>query len=134
MTFPTHNIDAPKRVPFLRQIVVLGPDYTAGDFKMDLRASPGATGDPIVGLTKQTAGTQGISATYNAAYVYGVGLTAPATIYLVQIDESTLEALSLADPSDEPLVLHYDLHVTPSGGAKYLQLQGEFRVFPGVTI
>lgn len=128
-------IAAFKRVPFVDDIAILGPDYTGAAFAMHIRNQPGDTGSPLVSLAGATAGSQGVSVTYNAAYVYNeVGDTAPASLILIQIDEATIEALALNNPTNAPLVLYYDLHVTPSGGVKRVECFGEFTIYPGVTI
>ena len=124
-----------KRVPFLDSVAILGPDYTGAAFAMHIRNNNGDTGTPLVSLAGATAGTQGISVTYDAAYIYNeAGNTAPASLILIQIDEATLEALTLNNPANEPMVLYYDLHVTPSGGVKRVELLGTFTIYPGVTI
>tara|TARA_Y100001951_G_scaffold88698_2_gene80478 strand:- start:13338 stop:13766 length:429 start_codon:yes stop_codon:yes gene_type:complete len=132
-------IPAQKRVPFLDDIPILGRDYS-GSFsaKMEIRNLPGDTGTALVTLTNQTAGTEGISVTYDASYDVelrdGSILTAPASILLFQINETTLEALSLGTPYDEPLTLHYDLHVTATGFRKHVVCFGKFILYPGATI
>ena len=129
------HLPAFKRVPFKDSIDILGPDFSGAAFALHIRNHPGDTGSPLVSLTTATAGTQGVSATYDAAYVYDdEGSTAPATVILVQIDEATLEALALNNPTSGPLELSYDLHITPSGGVKFVAAYGKFTIYPGVTI
>lgn len=129
------NIAAFKRTPFVDDVAILGPNWTGAAFLMHIRNKNGDTGTPIISLATATAGTQGISVTYNAAYVYDdAGSTAPASIVLIQIDEGTLEALALNNPSNKPVELVYDLHVTPSGGRKAVELYGQFIINPGATI
>lgn len=134
-------LPAYKRVPFLDldgcTWAFVGEDWTGAAFAMHIRNNPGDTGSAIITLTGATAGTQGISVTYDEDYIYvddGVEIEAPASLVLCQIDEATLEGLSLPTPTDEALTLHYDLHVTPSGGAKRIVAYGEFVINPGVTI
>lgn len=129
------NIAAFKRTPFVDDVAVLGPNWTGAAFLMHIRNKNGDTGTPLISLATATAGTQGISVTYNAAYVYDdAGSTAPASLVLIQIDEGTLEALALNNPTDKPVELAYDLHVTPSGGRKAVELYGQFIINPGATI
>lgn len=129
------NLVAFKRVPFVDDIAILGPDYTGAAFAMHIRNRNGDTGTPLVALVKETAGTQGISVTYDAAYVYNdAGDTSPASKILIQIDEATLEALSLNNPSDKPVELFYDLHLTDSPSPKRVELFGQFIINPGATI
>lgn len=139
---PRIDLTAYKRVPFLDEdgatIAFVGEDFSGGTFLMHVRNSPGDTGDPILSLAGATAGTQGISVIYDPDYIYvderGVEQTGPASLVLIQIDEATIEALSLGTPTDEPVILHYDLHVTPSGAPKRVVAEGKFIIKPGVTI
>lgn len=139
---PVVPLVAYKRVPFLDEdgatIVFVGEDFSGGTYLMHVRNNPGDVGDPILSLAGATAGTQGISVTYDTDYLYvderGVEQTGPASLVLIQIDEATIEALSLGTPTDQPVNLHYDLHVTPLGGVKRVASQGQFIILPGVTI
>lgn len=129
------NLAAFKRVPFVDDVAILGPDLTGAAFAMHIRNRNGDTGTPLVSLATATAGTQGISVTYDAAYIYNeAGDEAPASLILIQINEATLEALSLNNPTEKPVELAYDLHVTPSGGVKRVELYGKFTIYPGATI
>lgn len=127
-----------KRVPFLEPdgttFVIVGPNWSAATYRMQVRNAPGDTGAPLVTLTNQAAGTQGISASYVADYVMPDGSEAPATKVLIQINETTIEGWALGTPYDEPVELFYDLHITPSGGTKINYCGGKFTIAPGVTI
>ena len=128
-------LSAFKRVPFLTEIAILGPDYTGADFAMHVRNFEGDTWSPLISLADATAGTQGVSVTYDAAFIYDdAGSEAPASIIAIQIDEATLEAIALNNPTNKVLTLYYDLHVTPTGEAKRVELYGTFSIYPGVTI
>jgi len=129
------NIAAFKRVPFVDDVAILGPDYTGAAFAMHIRNRNGDTGTPLVALATATAGAQGVSVAYDATYIYNeAGDEAPASIITIQINEATLEALSLNNPTQKPVALEYDLHVTPSGGVKRVELFGQFTINPGATI
>ncbi len=134
------NIGAFKRVPFgglsgEGDIPVVGVDWSGATFKMEIRANPGDGGSALVSLSNAAAGSQGISATYDAAYAMPDGSgTVGATIIRPQIDEATIEGLSLAARTSDPLTLYYDMHVTPSGSSKRLLCFGTFTIYPGVTI
>jgi hypothetical protein len=124
-----------KRVPWVEDIALEGPNYSGATFRMELRQNPGDTGTALVTLTNAAAGSQGISATYNAAYVDPeTTQTFAATVIVIQIDETTMEGLASATPSSSAVELHYDIHVTPSGGVKFLLCGGAFTYYPGVTI
>ena len=138
----TLNLEADKRVPFVDEdgatFVFIGENFAGGTYAMHIRAHPGDTGTAMVSLAGATAGTQGISVTYDPDYVYvdetGAEQTGPASLVLIQIDEATLEALSLGTPTDKPVILYYDLHITPSGAVKRVVAEGKFVINPGVTI
>jgi hypothetical protein len=137
MTPVTLPLAADKRTPFEKDIAIVGPDWSGATFLMHVRAQPGDTGSPLLSLANASAGSQGISAVYEADYTHvydGQTLELPATILTLFIAEASLEALSLNNPTNQPLNLAYDLHITPSGGVKFVALQGAFTINPGVTI
>lgn len=133
------NITVYKRVPFGGatgdgDIPIAGVNWASGAFKLEIRALPGDTGTAMLALVTAAAGVQGVSATYDPAYVLPTGAVAGATIVRIQIDEATIEAFALAVRPSDPLVLAYDLHVTPTGEPKRVICSGSFTVDPGVTI
>lgn len=137
------DLEAFKRVPFVDEdgatFVFFGLDWTGADALMHIRQNPGDTGTPLITLPTAPAGTQGISIEVDPAYTYvdpktKEEVTGIASKVLLQIDEETLESLSLGSPTDCPLKLHYDLHITPSGGVKQIPVHGKFTINPGVTI
>lgn len=134
------NIAAFKRVPFggsngEGDLPILGVNWSGATFKMDLRASAGDTGTALVALTNASAGSQGISAVYDADYLApDTDEPVGTTIVRIQIDEATMEGIALAARPSEPLALYYDLHVTPSGEAKRVLMFGKFTIYPGATI
>jgi hypothetical protein len=132
------NITADKRTPFIDSIDKVGPTLVGSAFLMHVRNENGDTGSPLIPLSTAAPGSQGISCTYIDPYVYvngnGQTITTTASRVLINISEATLEALSLANPTNEPLPLKYDLHVTPSGGVKSVAFYGDFVIKPGSTI
>jgi hypothetical protein len=123
-----------KRVPFLGSLAIEGANLTTATFKMEIRNNPGDTGTALVTLNGASAGIEGISCTYDAAYADPeTGETFAASVILIQINETTMEGLSTGTPVDEPVEVHYDLHITPSGGLKFLAAYGTFTYAPGVT-
>ena len=101
---------------------------------MEVRNLPGDTGTALVTLNGVAAGSEGISCTYDAAYADPeTGETFAASVILIQINETTMEGLSTGTPVDEPVEVHYDLHITPSGGLKFLAAYGTLTYYPGVT-
>ena len=136
-------LSAFKRVPFVAEDgctwAFVGYDWTGATFLMHVRNNPGDTSTPTITLTGASAGSEGISVTYDTDYSYidptsGQAVTAAASLVLVQINEATLEALSLGTPAKDPVELAYDLHVTPSGGVKRVAVYGTFNILPGVTV
>lgn len=128
-----------KRVPWggstgEADIVILGIDYSAATFKMEIRPLPGDSATALVTLNNAAAGSEGISATYDEGYLDPEsGATVGATIIRPQVNETTMEGLSTATPSDDSVDAFYDIHMTPSGGAKTLLAFGQFNYHPGVT-
>ena len=126
---------AQKRVPFDRSFIVIGQNWASASFQMHVRLSPGDTSSPLISLGNAAAGSQGISATYDAAYPMpdGSGNVA-ATIIRARIDEATIEGFALASPSYQVVQLYYDILVTPVGADKIVLCGGVFSIEPGVTI
>lgn len=130
-----------RRVPFggasgAQDIVLLGLNWSGATFAMQVRAALGDTGTPYVTLANAAAGAQGILATYDSGYVHPTtGAVVGATTIRPQIDQATLAAIPLAaDDPAAPLLLWYDLHVTPVGLPTLQFLYGQFTLNPGVTI
>ncbi len=116
--------------------VEIGVDWSDAAFVMNFATTAGGT--PIAGLalTVQAAGTQGINATYDADYVDPeTGAVAGATTIRPFITEATLEGVSWGStPADQPLVLYYDLLVTPAGSGELQRVyaHGTFTLYPGI--
>lgn len=112
-----------------------GQNWSAATFKMQIRLGLAETGAALITLTNAAAGTQGISATYNAAIIdLETGKVVGGTIIRPQIDAATLIALALGSPVTSDVVLYADLHITPSGLPKRLVRYGTFTVKPGSTL
>lgn len=126
-----------------QDIVVLGLDWSAATFAMQVRVAQGDAGTPLASLANAAANYEGLSATYDPGYVYPAtgpavalrGTVVGATTIRPQINQATLEAIPLA--ADDPaaaLTLWYDLHVTPVNMPKRQFTYGIFTLNPGVTI
>lgn len=131
---PEIDIYASKRVPFDDTIPELLVDYSGATASMQVRAEPGDSGAAIITLGMSVAGSEGLTIEYDATYPdprtdEEVG----ATIVGIIIDEATLEGLSLGADTADDVTLHYDIHLTPSGGKKFVYCAGRFVVQPGVT-
>jgi hypothetical protein len=128
-----------KRVPFISdQIQIIGPDISASAVLMHVRVKQGDVGVPLITLLNAAVGVEGVSLTYNPAYIYknaaGVTVTTTATTVIIRINEATIEALQLNNPYYLPLALEYDIHLTPPAQDKQLFCYGPFTIIPGVTI
>jgi hypothetical protein len=133
---PQINIVASKHVPFDDTIPDFRTDYTGATPLMEIRPEPGGTGDPLVSLGASTAGSQGIAISYDPDYAFeyrGITYTGASLIEII-IDEATLEGLAYGADPEDPVVLAYDLHLTPSGGKKFVLCGGAFTINPGVTL
>lgn len=132
----TWPLTAPRRAVFVGTFELLGIDLSAATFDMQVRPAPGDTGTPLIALTDADPGATGINATYSATYLHPVtGAQVGATIVVVQINQGSLQDLPFS-PDDPacPLVLAYDLRVTPQYGPRFILAQGTFTLTPGVTI
>lgn len=113
------------RKAFTHQITFESRIWTTPFFQMQVRASPGATGTPILDLSNATIGFEGI----------GIETSGADTILHIQIDKTTLEGLdpSGAEPGGANELI-YDLLVIPAVGDTELLAAGYFDIFDGVTI
>lgn len=138
MPAPVFPIVIDKRAPQLVTIAYVGPDYSSAAFLMEIRQNPGDTGTPLVSLATAAANAQGLSAVFDSAFEFvdndGALVTAPATIVTVRLNESTTEGLALGTPRKKPTQLHYDMHINPVGGRKFVAVRGAFVIDPGTTI
>lgn len=114
-------------------LIEMGVDWSGAAFAWNFSATPGGT--PIAGLALATAaaGSQGVSATYDAGYVHPEsGAVVGATTMRPQIGEAALEELVWGSDPAAPLVLYYDFLVTPSGEPQRVHCYGTFTLYPGI--
>ncbi|UAB76947.1 hypothetical protein INR77_08810 [Erythrobacter sp. SCSIO 43205] len=135
MATPTINLSADKRVPFDKTIAKMGVDYSGATMLCHIRNEPGDTGTPLVTLSNAAPPSEGLSVTYDASYPdpEGVLVDGASKVRMI-VSEATLEALDTASPTSNALVLYYDIHLTPSGGTKFVFCSGKFTINPGVTV
>lgn len=117
--------------PLVDTIDVVGVDLTGATFKMQVRdRKDGGTVRSDL-ATVGSVGTEGVTL---------VGVTtvdgAPVSQISFRINEATMEAMP--DSADgleagEDVPLYWDMHITPSGGVKFVAFAGEFTVKAGVT-
>lgn len=109
-------------------IAVYGQDLSAAAFKW-VFANPADLSPEII-LAAASAGSQGISASYDAAAVHPVsGAVVGKTTIVPQINEATLEGLGFVGVADK--VLTHTLYETPSGGSKRVRCFGTLTVKQG---
>ncbi|PTR08671.1 MULTISPECIES: hypothetical protein [unclassified Novosphingobium] len=138
MAFELNIFHPSKRVPWggasaNADLVLVGTDWSAAAFSMSFAATQGGTAIADIQLANAAAGSQGISASYDASYVHPeTGAVVGATTIRPQIDEASLEALVWGSDPTANLVLHYDLLVTPVGGVQQVFCYGTFTIQPGI--
>lgn len=130
-TFPVrYDLAVYRGAPWRFALGIRGYDLTGAALKMQVRSYPDAPDPALLTLNKVTTLVQGLFLDIAA------GTPVTSTIVL-SIDEATITDL-LPFPSNgaepgEPVVLAYDLLVTPAGGLKTRWFEGAFSIFPGVT-
>ncbi len=119
----SYTITADRYAPHEDYIDVVGYDFTGATTKMEVRDTPNggtvrATTDDTVTVDIDVTTTEGV----------------PTTRFTWVIPEVTMEAMPTdpADPSG-PHELSYDMHITPSGGTKFVAWGGKFIVDEGTT-
>ncbi len=123
ITPATLALTANRHAPFVYAIQINDIDLTGAVLDMHVRLDFGTPGDPLIDLSPQTAGTQGLSKV----------IAGGNTTLTIQIDEAALEGLPAPAEVGDDLVLAYDLQITPSGGTKAVWFRGSFTVRAGVT-
>lgn len=118
--------------PLVDTIEVVGIDLTGATFKMQVRdRKDGGTVRADL-ATVGSVGTEGVT-------LVGVttdGDAVPTSTLSFRINEATMEAMpdsadGLEAGADVPL--WWDMHITPSGGVKFVAFAGVFTVRAGVT-
>ena len=113
-------------------IIMFGPDYTSGTFQLAIAAAAGSAA--LISLTKQAAGTQGVSATFEDPFTHPItSEVGSAMIIRPQVDEASFEALVWGSDPTAPLELYYDLLMTPTGLPQRAVCFGTFTLYPGVS-
>lgn len=124
-----HDITVPsKRVPWGGatgdgDFIIEGQNLSGGTYVFAIASAEGVS--PSKSVTGAAAGSEGVSASYDANYVNEQGAQVGATTLRVQIDETSMETLGAGS-------FVYDLLVTPSGAPQRLICKGAFVVQAGV--
>jgi hypothetical protein len=114
--------------PFIREISFAPIDLTAAVMKAQVRDRKDGGTIRADLATVTIAGTEGLR--LDSVSAIG-GIT--TSIVTMRINESTMEAIPYGTERGDDLLLYWDLHITPSGGAKEVYLFGNFTVLAGVT-
>lgn len=145
-------IAADRFTPRIDAIDLHGYDLTGAVFKMQVRdRKDGGTVRADL-TTVATAGAEGVRLIYAgtalvsahvaagrlttqqvADYGYASGDTLAITQIGYRINESTMEAMPGAAEAGSDVPIYWDMHVSPSGGTKFVAFAGEFTVLAGVT-
>ena len=132
MTPVTVPITVQRWAPYLyAPFAIRGLDMAAATFAMHVRQYRDAAGSPLISLTGQAAGTEGVSCVYATENAYSTSLIT------IQINEATIEAV-LPFPGSgvkagASVELVYDLQITGGGLPKTRWFQGAFTIEPGAT-
>lgn len=114
----------------LADLVRLAEDWSGAAYQWVFADAAG--GEAKITLNTAAAGSQGVSATFDAAYPHPTsGAVVGATLMRPQIDETTLEGLTSPTTPSDDIVLYHTLYVTPSGSIKRVLCYGAFTIKQG---
>lgn len=121
------HIKAARWTPFKYPIVFEGIDLTGATYALQVRDRKDG------GFVRATLGTVTTANTEGVRFVSFTGGNSTVEIF---ISEATMEAMDIA--ADASSVgsdgqAFWDLHITPSGGVKFVALEGTFTVKAGAT-
>lgn len=138
MAFELPIVHMSKHVPWggatgNADIIEMGVDLTTTAWAMDFASSKGGAPIAPLALSNATAGSQGVSVTYDAGYVHPEsGEIVGASTIRPQVDETALEGLTWGTDPGAPLLLYYDLLWTRSGAPQDVYCFGTFTIYPGI--
>lgn len=123
----TLPLEAARWTPFKYSIVFEGINLTGATFAMEVRDRKDG------GFVRVTLGTV---TSENVEGVRFVGFSGGNSTVEIFIAEATMEAMDIAADASSPGsdgIAFWDLHITPSGGTKFVALEGTFTVKAGAT-
>lgn len=132
--FDTVNLPlvAGRWVPFVYDIDIVGIDLTSAAFAAQVHDTKDRTaGTPRASLTTQTTDVEGVRLV-SVVTTDGV----PTSSLRIRINEATMEAMDVANDASQlgsDGAAFWDMHITPSGGTKFLAFEGTFTIKAGVT-
>lgn len=132
--FDTVNLplEAGRWVPFVYDIDIVGIDLTDATFAAQVHDTKDRTaGTPRASLTTPVTDVEGVRLV-SVVTTDGV----PTSSIRIRINEATMEAMDVANDAGalgDNGSIFWDMHITPSGGTKFLAFEGKFTVKAGVT-
>lgn len=147
----TIDLRADRWTPFVHRIEVQAIDLTGATFAAAIRMFPDAPGSALVLLAGGVAaGAEGVRLFYGGTATIAAHITAgrmsvipdgmasgdslAVSLIDLRVNEATMENVAIipfpGERGDDTL-LHWDTHITPSGGVKQVWFRGEFRVVGG---
>lgn len=140
-------LTAGRYVPFVYDIDMVGLDLTGATFASEVRdrknggnvrATLATVASEIEGIRLlEVATADADDVTAYAAEGITIALGTSITRIRIRIAEATMEAMDLAEDNGTPgedASAFWDMHITPSGGDKYLAFAGRFYIIAGATI
>lgn len=119
----------PRRwTPYRFTIAIRNFDFSEATFAMQVRRYRDAK-TALITLGNAAPGAQGISCTYGATGPDG----ALESTIIIEIAETTIEALPFPTPRGGDLRLVWDMHITGGGLEKRRWFEGDFTVKGGAT-
>ena len=109
-------------------LFIYGLDWNAATFLMTFAYNQGES--PAITLTNAAAGSQGLSAIYDATLIHPTtGAVVGGTRIRPQINSATLLGLNWTVIATK--VMHYDLKITPAGISEIPYSYGTFKIRVG---
>lgn len=145
------DLHADRWVACIRELAFVGFDFTDATFAAQVRINWDVAGSPLASLgTTTSSSAEGVKLMYAGsatldAHIAAGRLDAVPSNYAgtdvvllssvrLRINETTMEGLPVNNDEDgAPMVLVWDLHITPSGGVKDKYAGGKFIVRGGAT-
>ena len=122
------DIRADRWTVFDDGMVIVGVDLTGASYKMQVRDR------------KDGGFVRADLATVTSGSAEGVRLidvvttdSVPTSRLGIRINETTMEAMSAATEAGNDGLVWWDIHITPSGGSKFVAAAGRFTIMAGST-
>lgn len=107
--------------PLVETIIINGIDLTGATFLLEVRDRRDGGASRAI-LNTAAAGVEGVS--LSVATVEGL----PVSTLIVRIVEATMEAMPAAPEPGDDLTIVWGMHITPSGGTKFMAFDGPFTI------